>query len=162
MNFNNFSFSDFINNYTNSNILYDNTLINTTEETDTTEETSNVYQSNSNSYNSIDIANAIFNKANFIFLLWFLGIYILSYFLLGSLLNKDVQSFGFQQRLSRGIDIIFLFFLILFLLAFYFLNTDMDKEIIIQSFLNNYNDYLNEPKSIISIFTNLLSKAYTS
>jgi hypothetical protein len=39
--------------------------------------------------NNTDIGNAIFNKTNGVFLLWFLAIYIFSYFLLGTFLNKN-------------------------------------------------------------------------
>lgn len=98
------------------------------------------------------ITNAIFNKTNGIFIVWFLAIYILSYFLLGNLLIKDIDSYSFQQRLSRGIDLIFLVFLIILFVAVYFFNTQSNRENIIESLLNNYNIFINDPKSIISIF----------
>jgi uncharacterized membrane protein YgcG len=102
--------------------------------------------------NNTDIGNAIFNKTNGVFLLWFLAIYIFSYFLLGTFLNKNNDNSNFQGKLGRGIDIIFLAFLILFFISLYFFNTESNREKIIQSSLNNYNDIINDPKSIISIF----------
>lgn len=99
----------------------------------------------------INITNAIFNKTNLVFILWFLAIYIISYCLLRLIFTKSTESSNFQLKMSRGIDFIVLICIFLFVFSLYFFNTENRRENILQNTLNSFNLFVNKPDSIISI-----------
>ena len=99
----------------------------------------------------INFSNLIFNKANLIFILWFLAIYIISYCLLRLIFKKSTEASSFQLKMSRGIDFIVLIFLFIFMVALYFFNPESKRETIFQNTMNSLNSFLNNPVSIVSI-----------
>jgi hypothetical protein len=99
----------------------------------------------------INITNAIFNKTNLIFILWFLAIYIISYCLLRLIFTKSNDTSNFQLKMSRGIDFIVLIFLFLFISALYFFNPESKREIIFEDTLISFNRFIDNPVSIVSM-----------
>jgi len=98
-----------------------------------------------------NITNAIFNKTNLIFILWFLAIYIISYCLLRLIFKKTTEPSSFQSKMSRGIDFIVLVCLFLFLFALYFFNPESNRETIFKNTTNSINRFINNPVSIVSM-----------
>jgi hypothetical protein len=98
-----------------------------------------------------DVTKAVFNKANYIFILWFLAIYVLAYYLVGLVFKKSVNVLSFPLRISRGIDFLVLVSLLIFLFVSYFNNTEPKREDIYQEVVGGYSNFVNNPTSIITI-----------
>jgi hypothetical protein len=98
-----------------------------------------------------DVTKAVFNKANYIFILWFLAIYVLAYYLVGLVFKKSVNVLSFPLRISRGIDFLVLVSLLIFLFVSYFNNTEPKREDIYQDVVGGYSNFINNPTSIITI-----------
>lgn len=92
----------------------------------------------------------IFNKNTFVSILWFLGIYFVAYFGLGYFFNKGGETSSFELRLSRILDIFFLFILLLILFSFYYSNNTHQQLNIVTSLFNSISGYINEPISFIT------------
>lgn len=92
----------------------------------------------------------IFNKSTFILILWFLGIYFVAYFGLGYFFNKGGETSSFELRLSRILDIFFLFILLLFLLSFYYSNSGDQQQTLVSSIFTSIGNYIYAPLSIIT------------
>jgi hypothetical protein len=105
----------------------------------------------SDNTNTTNIFDIVFNKANLIFILWFLAIYIISYCLLRLIFNKSTTVSNYQLKMSRGIDFIVLICFFLFFFALYFFNTEYNRELIFQNTFYSLNNFINNPVSIISI-----------
>jgi len=99
--------------------------------------------------------NSIFTTSNFILLLWFLGIYIIAYFILGFLLKRNDYTNN-QYGMSRTIDIIILGAVILFSITSFYSMNDEQKEHIFGNSLNKLNQFLNEPSSILTVSSFIL------
>jgi hypothetical protein len=128
----------------NNNIIYSSNLI--PEERKRANSFDNVFHNSNNT----NISSAIFNKTNLIFILWFLGIYIIAYLLIGIIFTKSNAPSSFQLYISRSIDIIVLFFLLFFLFSVYYYNTEVQREFIFQHFLTMIYNFLDDPISIVS------------
>ena len=100
---------------------------------------------------SNDMTSAIFNKANIIFILWFLAIYLVAYLLIGIFFKKTTQPSSPLLFMSRTIDFIILIFLFIFLIIFYVYNSEDKREKIFQKFSGGFYDFLKNPLSILSI-----------
>lgn len=122
----------------NSNNIGDKILI---EITENTPESDNRYP---------DMMQLIFNKTNYIFILWFLAIYVLVYFLINLVFKRPVDASNYPIRLSRGIDFIVLITLIIFLFVTYFNNTESTRELVYQDVIGTYKRYIENPISIFS------------
>lgn len=66
------------------------------------------------------VQDMIFNKSNFILLVWFLVIYILAYFLLGMFFGTETTVSGFQASLGKLLDFIFLCGFIGYTIAYFY------------------------------------------
>ena len=103
-----------------------------------------------------DVVNSIFNKTNYIFVLWFLAIYVVSYFLIGLLFKKSTDSVSFSLRLSRGIDFIVLVVLLIILFVSYFNSTELKRETTYENIIGSYTDFINRPVSFLSVVFSLV------
>lgn len=103
-----------------------------------------------------NIINSIFNKTNYIFVLWFLAIYVVAYFLIGLLFKKSSDTGNFPLLLSRGIDFIVLIVLLVILFVSYFNNTEVKREDIYEKVIGTYSKFINQPISILSIVLSLI------
>jgi len=99
----------------------------------------------------INLGGAIFNKQNLIFVLWFLAVYMISYYLLGVIFAKSDSASGFQSGLSRSIDFIVLIILFIILFFGYFNNTEDVREQTVQAWITKTYNYVNDPISIVSV-----------
>ena len=100
-------------------------------------------------YNLSNPISAIFNMQNLIFVLWFLGIYLIAYLGLGLLFNKGGDVSSFQLKLSRTLDIIFLLLMLVVLVSFYFSNNYQKQKQIIGDVVTNTSSFIDDPYSII-------------
>lgn len=103
-----------------------------------------------------DLVNSIFNKTNYIFVLWFLAIYVVSYLLIGLLFKKSSESVSFSLRLSRGIDFIVLVALIIILFVSYFNSTETKRETTYENIIGSYSEFINKPLSFLSVVFSLV------
>jgi hypothetical protein len=69
---------------------------------------------NNASSSASDLTGVVFNKTNYIFILWFLAIYVVAYFFIGFFFKKTDEGTSFLLRISRGIDFIVLIGLLIF------------------------------------------------
>ena len=83
---------------------------------------------NNASSSASDLTGAVFNKTNYIFILWFLAIYVVAYFFIGFFFKKTDEGTSFLLRISRGIDFIVLIGLLIYLFTSYFTNTEAQRE----------------------------------
>ena len=97
-----------------------------------------------------DLMQLIFNKTNYIFLLWFLAMYVLVYFFMNLMFKRPADVSNYSIRLSRGIDFIVLITLIIFLFVTYFNNTESTREMVYQNVIGTYTQYVENPISIFS------------
>jgi len=103
-----------------------------------------------------DVVNSIFNKTNYIFVLWFLAIYVVAYFFIGLLFKKSNETVSFSLRLSRGIDFIVLIVLLVILFVSYFNSTESKREKIYENIVGSYSEFINKPVSFLSIVLSLV------
>lgn len=90
----------------------------------------------------------LFNKANAIFLTWFLAIYLVAYFVLGSYFNKGNTASTFQVALGRMLDFIFIGIFVIGLCSTYFTSTESDREQLWTDTLSNIKTYFKDPYSL--------------
>jgi hypothetical protein len=95
----------------------------------------------------------IFNKSNIVLLIWFLAIYIVVYCFLGFLFKKNNDSTSFELKLSRTLDLIFLFICLLFIITTFYSVSTTDKLSFVQDTLDSSISYIQSP---ISFFTTLI------
>ena len=106
--------------------------------------------------------SVVFNKTNYIFILWFLAIYVVAYYLIGWFFKRTVDGTGgtggsgFLLRLSRGIDFLVLIGLLIYLFTSYFTNTEAQRESTYETITTDYSNFINEPTSIITIIISLV------
>lgn len=116
----------------------------------TDSKTNNTNEKSINNNQANDFLSSIFNKSNLIFVLTFLGIYLVAYFILGFFFNKGTDSSSFELRLSRTLDVIFLVILLMIFGTFLFSYNDNQKESVFSSIYNNTTSYIDEKYSIVS------------
>jgi hypothetical protein len=96
--------------------------------------------------------NTIFNKTNLVLFLWFLAIYVISYFLI-SMFSSSTNggTTQFQLRFSRMIDFVFLFFFF-FVVIITFFSTSFDaKEKILEEGVEDGIDFVDDPMSFFTL-----------
>lgn len=91
----------------------------------------------------------LFNKSNAIFLTWFLAIYLVAYFVLGSYFNKGNTASTFQVALGRMLDFIFIGIFVIGLCSTYFTSTDADREQLWTDTVSNIKTYFKDPYSLL-------------
>ena len=106
---------------------------------------------NNASSSASDLTGVVFNKTNYIFVLWFLAIYVVAYFFIGFFFKKTDEGTSFLLRISRGIDFIVLIGLLIFLFTSYFTNTEAQRESTYTKITTEYSTFINNPTSIITI-----------
>uniref|UniRef100_A0A6C0KIG4 Link domain-containing protein n=1 Tax=viral metagenome TaxID=1070528 RepID=A0A6C0KIG4_9ZZZZ len=116
-----------------------NTSATATTKTEETTETSN----------DTKLINSIFSTSNLILVAWFLGVYFVSYFLLGFFFKSD--SPGTDSNLSRTIDILMLSCFVIVVMATYYSMTDYQKENYLTILWGKFIKFLNAPISIVEV-----------
>uniref|UniRef100_A0A6C0D305 Link domain-containing protein n=1 Tax=viral metagenome TaxID=1070528 RepID=A0A6C0D305_9ZZZZ len=97
------------------------------------------------------IFSTIFSTSTTVILIWFLVIYCIAYFLLGSVFNTPGQGSNPTNSLSQMLDIFFVGGLLLFIISYYFSSTPDQQA---NFFNNGYQSaikYINTPTSIFNI-----------
>jgi hypothetical protein len=103
-----------------------------------------------------DVTYVLFNKSNYIFILWFLAIYVVAYFLVGLIFKRSLDSISFSLRLSRGIDFLVLLTLLILLFVSYFNNSEPSREVIYNNVIGGYSSFINNPISIFTVIFYLI------
>ena len=103
-----------------------------------------------------NLSGAVFNKTSYIFILWFLAIYVVSYYFIGFFYKKSSDETNYLLRISRGVDFIVLVGLLIFLFVSYFTNTEPQREAIYNTLTTSYSTFINDPTSIITIIISLI------
>ena len=116
-----------------------NTYATATTKTEETTETSN----------DTKLINSIFSTSNLILVAWFLGVYFVSYFLLGFFFKSD--SPGTDSNLSRTIDILMLSCFVIVVMATYYSMSDYQKENYLTILWARFVKFLNAPISILEV-----------
>ena len=111
---------------------------------------------NNVSSSATDLTGMVFNKTNYIFILWFLAIYVVAYFFIGFFFKKTDEGNSFLLRISRGIDFIVLIGLLIYLFTSYFTNTEAQRESTYTTITTKYSTFINNPTSIITIVVSLI------
>jgi hypothetical protein len=106
-----------------------------------------------------NITSQYLNSSNMFVLIWFLAIYIVVYYVLGTFFNKGKTPDEFQTNLGRTLDFIFFVSLFIFILSYY---TSKSQQQITEDmivlydnvllFLENSNNLIALPLFIISLY----------
>ena len=106
-----------------------------------------------------NITSQYLNSSNMFVLIWFLAIYIVVYYVLGTFFNKGKTPDDFQTNLGRTLDFIFFVSLFIFILSYY---TSKSQQQITEDmivlydnvllFLENSNNLIALPLFIISLY----------
>jgi hypothetical protein len=112
---------------------------------------------NMNNQPQPNVMNAVFNKTNYIFVLWFLAIYVVAYYLIGLMFKKSVNVLSYPLQISRGIDFLVLISLLIFLFVSYFNNSEPIRERTYERVIGGYSNFINNPNSIITVLFCLIA-----
>lgn len=100
----------------------------------------------------------LFNKSNFILLLWFLAIYGVAYFFFGLFFSKSSGPgpemggpSSFQVNLGRMLDIIILTCILVFIISAYYSYPEEKKETVIGDTATYVKNFFDKPYSIVSV-----------
>ena len=98
----------------------------------------------------------LFNKSNFVLLLWFLAIYGVAYFFFGLFFSKSAGPemggpSSFQINLGRMLDIIILTCILIFIISAYYSYPEEKKDTVIGDTATYVKDFFNKPYSIVSV-----------
>ena len=106
-----------------------------------------------------DIANQYLTSSNMFLLIWFLAIYIVVYYILGTFFNKGKEPAEFQQNLGRTLD--FIFFVSVFIFAVSYYTSKSQQQVTddmgvlydnILLFLEDSNNLVTIPLFIVSLY----------
>ena len=106
-----------------------------------------------------DIANQYLTSSNMFLLIWFLAIYIVVYYILGTFFNKGKEPAEFQQNLGRTLD--FIFFVSVFIFAGSYYTSKSQQQVTddmgvlydnILLFLEDSNNLVTIPLFIVSLY----------
>tara|TARA_B110000879_G_scaffold152275_1_gene197153 strand:+ start:1191 stop:2441 length:1251 start_codon:yes stop_codon:yes gene_type:complete len=115
---------------------------------DTTEETSDT---TTESTQLKDVANQYLTSSNMFLLIWFLAIYIVVYYVLGTFFNKGREPAEFQQNLGRTLDFIFFVSVFIFAVSYY---TSKSKQQITDDMIVLYDNillFLEDSNNLVAI-----------
>ena len=106
-----------------------------------------------------NVTSQYLNSSNMFVLIWFLAIYIVVYYVLGTFFNKGKTPDEFQTNLGRTLDFIFFVSLFIFILSYYTSKSQQqitDDMIVLYDnvllFLENSNNLISLPLFIISLY----------
>jgi len=91
--------------------------------------------------------NDLFSQNNIIYFIWFLGIYLIVYYIIGRFFNNTVIQSSFIMALSWSIDLIFLVVLIFVFISIY--NVYINNQNLPLDLYNKLYDFISNPNSII-------------
>ena len=115
---------------------------------DTTEEPSDT---TTESTQLKDVANQYLTSSNMFLLIWFLAIYIVVYYVLGTFFNKGREPAEFQQNLGRTLDFIFFVSVFIFAVSYY---TSKSKQQITDDMIVLYDNillFLEDSNNLVAI-----------
>ena len=105
------------------------------------------------------VASQYLNSSNMFVLIWFLTIYIVVYYVLGTFFNKGKNPDDFQTNLGRTLDFIFFISLFIFIISYYTSKSQQqitDDMIVLYDnvllFLENSNNLVTLPLFIVSLY----------
>ena len=102
-------------------------------------------------YNTVEyVFYSIINKSNVILLVWFIALYVVTYFTMGLFFNNGDNTANFTLQLSRMLDIIFLLGCILFIISSYCTYNDDQKINFLNDVYSNIMLFIINPLSIYS------------
>ena len=106
-----------------------------------------------------DIANQYLTSSNMFLLIWFLAIYIVVYYILGTFFNKGKEPAEFQQNLGRTLDFIFFVSVFIFAVSYYTSKSQQqvtDDMVVLYDnillFLEDSNNLVTIPLFIVSLY----------
>ena len=106
-----------------------------------------------------DIANQYLTSSNMFLLIWFLAIYIVVYYILGTFFNKGKEPVEFQQNLGRTLDVIFFVSVFIFAVSYYTSKSQQqvtdDMMVLYDNillFLEDSNNLVTIPLFIVSLY----------
>jgi len=106
-----------------------------------------------------DIANQYLTSSNMFLLIWFLAIYIVVYYILGTFFNKGKEPAEFQQNLGRTLDVIFFVSVFIFAVSYYTSKSQQqitdDMAVLYDNillFLEDSNNLVTIPLFIVSLY----------
>uniref|UniRef100_A0A6C0LPR9 Link domain-containing protein n=1 Tax=viral metagenome TaxID=1070528 RepID=A0A6C0LPR9_9ZZZZ len=106
-------------------------------------------EENTETSNDTKLINSIFSTSNLILVAWFLGVYFVSYFLLGFFFKSNTP--GTDSNLSRTIDILMLSCFVIVVMATYYSMSDYQKENYLTILWDRFVKFLNAPISIVEV-----------
>lgn len=132
----------------------------TTEKTDdTTEKTDDTTEKTNGTSEIKDVVTQYLNSSNMFVLIWFLTIYIVVYYVLGTFFNKGKTPDEFQTNLGRTLDFIFFVSVFIFIISYYTSKSQQqitDDMIVLYDnvllFLENSNNLVTLPLFIVSLY----------
>jgi len=106
-----------------------------------------------------NVANQYLTSSNMFVLIWFLAIYIVVYYILGTFFNKGKTPDEFQTNLGRTLDFIFFVSVFIFIISYYTSKSQQqitDDMIVLYDnvlmFLENSNNLVTLPLFIVSLY----------
>jgi len=106
-----------------------------------------------------NVTSQYLNSSNMFVLIWFLAIYIVVYYVLGTFFNKGKNPDDFQTNLGRTLDFIFFVSLFIFIISYYTSKSQQqitDDMIVLYDnvllFLENSNNLVTLPLFIVSLY----------
>ena len=106
-----------------------------------------------------NVSSQYLNSSNMFVLIWFLAIYIVVYYVLGTFFNKGKNPDDFQTNLGRTLDFIFFVSLFIFIISYYTSKSQQqitDDMIVLYDnvllFLENSNNLVTLPLFIVSLY----------
>lgn len=132
----------------------------TTKKTDdTTEKNVDTTEKTNGTSEITDVVTQYLNSSNMFVLIWFLTIYIVVYYVLGTFFNKGSTPDDFQTNLGRTLDFIFFVSVFIFIISYYTSKTQQqitdDISILYENvllFLENSNNLITLPLFIVSLY----------
>ena len=107
-----------------------------------------------------NVTSQYLNSSNMFVLIWFLAIYIVVYYVLGTFFNKGKTPDEFQTNLGRTLDFIFFVSLFIFILSYY---TSKSQQQITEDMIVLYDNvllFLENSNNLIAIPLFIISKEY--
>ena len=147
----------------NNGIKSQDTDDSTNEDADTIEETDNTTPTKTDDTPETNqlknVANQYLTSSNMFVLIWFLAIYIVVYYILGTFFNKGKTPDEFQTNLGRTLDFIFFVSVFIFIISYYTSKSQQqitdDMTVLYDNvllFLENSNNLVTLPLFIVSLY----------
>lgn len=135
------------------NINNTDTVENTTELSSTPPISNSPIENEPTQQNNISqtFENMLFNKQNLSLLVFFVLVYVVSYYLLGKFYQKpSTENSGIAQSLSKILDTIILFAVFAFLIIYFFTTSMEQNQANLKEYYDETSTYVQNPLSLIT------------